>query len=211
MKNILTLIVILTALTFFCSCGRTDPSGQIDEGKVEGESYTSSEIGWTIRIPDGWNIVSRDQQEASLEKGMKAVEEVAGEIDYSGLKHLISFQKNQFNIFQSSSEPFPLEYEGEWEENHVSLKGLLYDTYTNQGIKADTSSSRASIDGIDFAVFHIVVHGPKGEVILYQDMYSSHINGFDFAVTLNYNNDKDKETLMAVWENSVFSIASQQR
>ena len=143
-----------------------------------------------------------------MAKGLKAAEEVAGEIDYSGLKHLISFQKDQFNIFQSSSEPFPLEYEGVWEQNYARIKGVLYDTYTNQEIEVDTSSSRARIDGIDFAVFHMVIHAPTGEIIVYQDMYSSHINGFDFAVTLNYNNDKDKETLMAVWEDSKFRKTS---
>lgn len=195
-------------LTFF-SCGKADPNEQIDEGAVEGETYTSSEIGWTMRIPEGWEIISRDQQETSFERGIKAVEEVAGEIDYSGLKQLISFQKNQFNIFQSSSEPFPLEYEGAWEDNHEYLKEVLYDTYTNQGIKVDTASSKAMVDGIDFEVFHIVVHGRKGEVILYQDMYSGYINGFAFTATLNYNNEADKEILMKVWKESRFRDAEQ--
>ena len=200
MKNVLMSVIILT----FLSCGQTDPNKQIDEGKIEGEVYTSKEIGWTIQIPSDWTINSKDKLETDYEKGRKAIEEVAGEFDSSGLKHLISFQKNQFNIFQSTSDPFKLEYEGEWEDNNEGIKVLLYEAYTNQGIKIDTSSSKTTIDEVDFKVFHITIYSPKGEVVLYQDMYGSHINGFDFGANLNYNNDKDKEALMTVWRNSKF-------
>lgn len=175
------------------------PNRQIDEGQVEGEIYTSQEIGWTVNIPQGWTVISKNRIEANDEKGRKAIEEVAGEFDYSGLKHLISFQKNQFNIFQSTSEPFELEYEGEWEDNNAGLKELIYETYINQGIKVDTSSAKATIDGLDFEVFKSTIYGPDGNVILYQEMYSRYINGYDFGVNINYNNEKDKETMMEVW------------
>ena len=203
MKNILNLVITLTILALL-SCGQTDPNKQIDEGNVKGETYISQEIGWTIQIPNGWNVISKDKLEANVDKGRKIIEEVAGEFDSSGLKHLISFQKNKFNIFQSTSEPFKLEYEGEWEDSNEGVKVLLYDAYTNQGIKIDTSSSYTTIDEVDFIVFHIIIYSPKGEVILYQDVYGSYINGFDFGVNLNYNNDKDKEVLMTVWKNSKF-------
>ncbi len=204
MKHSLTLISLSVALTFI-SCGQTDPNKQIDEGAVKNNTYTSEEIGWTIEIPDGWNVIEKEQTQANNEKGLKAMEETLnGEIDYSGLINLIGFQKNQFNMFQSTSEPFELEYEGEWEDNNEALKKLLYATYTNKGIKIDTASSEIIIDDLNFEVFHITMYGPNGEIILNQEMYSRYINGFDFGVNLNYNNDKDKETLLEVWRNSKF-------
>jgi len=203
MKNINKLIFLIT-ISIIISCGQTDPNKQIDEGKVEGETYTSKEIGWTMQIPKNWSIISKDKMDKSTERGMEAVKEVGGEFDYSGLKHLVSFQKNQFNIFQSTSEPFELEYEGEWEDNNAGLKELLYATYANQGIKIDTSSSNTKIDELNFEVFHITIYGTNGDIILYQDMYGRYINGFDFGVNINYNNEKDKETMMNVWRNSKF-------
>ncbi len=204
MKKVLSIVSFLITLTFI-SCRQTDPNKQIDEGTVKHNTYTSEEIGWTIEIPDGWTVVEKEQTRANNERGLKAMEEVLeGEIDYSGLKNLIGFQKNKFNIFQSTSEPFELEYEGEWEDNNESLKALLYATYTNQGIKIDTSSSKATTDGLDFKVFHIIVYGPNGKRILHQDMYSKYINGFDFGVIISYNNEKDKKTMMDVWKNSKF-------
>jgi hypothetical protein len=204
MKRILNIIPLLTTLIFI-SCAQTDPNKQIDEGTVQNDTYTSQEIGWTIEIPKGWTVVEKEQTEANNEKGLKAMEEtIEGEIDYSGLKNLIAFQKNRFNMFQSTSEPFELEYEGEWVDNNEGLKELIYTTYTNQGIKIDTSSSVTIVDDLEFEVFHITMYGPNGEIILYQDMYSRYINGFDFGVNLNYNNDKDKKVMMDVWKNSKF-------
>ena len=137
MKKIIFTIITGIAVSL-TSCGQVDPNKNIDEGKVEGNIYTSQEIGWTIEIPKGWTVIDKEKTKETNEKGLKAIEEtIDGQVDYSGLKNIISFQKNQFNIFQSTSEPFELEYEGEWEENNAALKDIIYSTNENQGIKVD--------------------------------------------------------------------------
>lgn len=198
-----TFIGLIITLT---SCGQTDPNKNIDEGKVEGNTYKSQEIGWTIEMPKGWAVIDKNKTKETNEKGLKALEEtVEGEIDYSRLKNLISFQKNQFNIFQSTSEPFELEYEGEWEENNSALKEIIYTTYLNQGMKADSSATTTEkIDGMEFQKYSFTIYSPKGEVILKQIMFSRLINGFDFGVNINYNNDKDRDELLKVFRNSKF-------
>jgi len=204
MKNILSILSLLMVLAFV-SCKQSDPNEQIDEGTVKDNTYTSQEIGWTIKIPEGWSVVEKEETEAHSEKGLKAMEaSIEGEINFGEFKSLIVFQKNQFNLFQSSSESFEITHEDEWEENNEALKELLYITYTNQGIKVDTSSSEAIIDELKFDVFHITMYGEDDEVILYQDMFSRHMNGFIFGVNLNYNNDQDKQVMMDAWKNSTF-------
>ena len=108
------------------SC-QTDPNKQIDEGHISETVYHSKEIGWTMKIPKGWNLTHQSVLDERTEKGLDAINESA-EMDYdaSGLKHLLNFQKNKFNIFQSTSELFEVEYEGEWEENNVLLKKFFY-------------------------------------------------------------------------------------
>ncbi|TRX62167.1 hypothetical protein FNH22_02270 [Fulvivirga sp. M361] len=199
-----TFLIILASIV--ASCGQGGQSAQIDEGQVEGAVYSSEEIGWTMEIPKGWDVIAKDKLEAITERGMDAVEEAMDEeFDYSGLKYLISFQKNQFNIFQSTSEPFKLEYEGEWEDNNAALKEIIYATFVDQGISADSTSTTVEIiDGLEFQTYSFTIYGPNGDVILNQIMYSRFINGFDFGVNLNYNNEKDKEEMMAVWKNSKF-------
>lgn len=205
MKKILFTIFTGIALSL-TSCGQVDPNKNIDEGKVEGNVYTSEEIGWTIEIPKGWTVIDKEKTKEINEKGLKALEEtMEGEIDYSGLKNLISLQKDQFNIFQSTSEPFKLEYEGEWEENNSALKEIIYTIYLNQGMKTDSSATTIEkIDGLDFHKYSFTIYSPKGEVILKQIMFSRLINGFDFGVNINYNNEKDRDELLKVFRNSKF-------
>jgi len=205
MKKILFTVIAGISLSL-TSCGQVDPNKNIDEGKVEGSFYTSQEIGWTIEIPEGWTVVDIEKTKETEEKARKAVEETMnGEIDLSAFKKLISFQKDQFNCLQSSSEPFKLEYEGEWEENNAALKEIIYTTFLNQGVKSDSSATTIEkIDGLEFQKYSFTIYSPKGEVILKQIMFSRLINGFDFCVNINYTNDKDRDELLKVFRNSKF-------
>lgn len=206
MKNAI-LILPIGLILIIHSCGPVDQSKNVDEGKVEGRVYTSEEIGWTIEIPDGWSIVEKEQARQTTEKGLKALEEtVEGDIDYSGLKNLIAFEKNKFNIFQSTSEPFELEYEGEWEVNNKALKEIIYETYEDRGMNPDsTATTIEKIDALDFQTYAFTIRSPQGEVILKQLMFSRLINGYDFGVNLNYNNDEDRDELLKAFRNSKFS------
>ena len=161
--------LISTIIAFTClinSC-KIDPNKQVDEGKVENEYFKSEEIGWTIQIPSGWKIMLKNQMDKNQDRGMELVQETIDTVvDYSGLKHLISFQKNKGNVFQSTSEPFELEYEGEFEETNQFLKLVITETYQNQGIRIDTSSTIARIDNLKFELFQIKMYNPQGELIL---------------------------------------------
>jgi hypothetical protein len=205
MREILLFTFVgILFLTF--SFKQIDPNKQIDEGKVSENTYTSEDIGWTIEIPTGWTVMEKDKVEESNARGLEAINEVIdGEIDASGLKHLISFQKNQFNIFQSTSEPFQVEYDGEWEVTNSEIKKIIYSAYVNQGIKADSSAtSIVNVNGLDFRYYSFTIYGPAGDVILNQSMYSRLINGFDFGVNINYNNEQDKLEMLTAWKNSTF-------
>lgn len=198
---------LLVGLSIFIdSCGQDGSNKNVDEGKVEKNIYTSDEIGWTIEIPKGWTETEREETQAMTEKGLKAMEDVVdGEIDYSRLKNLVGFQKNKFNIFQSTSEPFELEYEGEWEENNEALKDIIYAAYQSQGINVDSTETKIEkIDGLKFYSYSFTVYGPKGEIILKQTMFSRLINGFDFGVNINYNNESDRDEMLLAFRSSKF-------
>ena len=202
MKTKLTLLLSL----FLLSSCKTDPNKHIDEGKITNDSYHSTEIGWTMNIPKGWTITHKSDLEARTQKGLDAINETAGtNHDIQELKQLLNFQKNRFNLFQSTSEPFELEYPGEWEENDAALKELVYNTYLQKGIKADSSATEiVKVDGLDFRSYEFTIYGPKGDVILHQLMFSRLINGLDFGVNINYNNEADKKEMVEAWLKSKF-------
>jgi hypothetical protein len=201
----LKALLFLSFSLLIISCEHLDPNGQVDEGNIQGAIYESKEIGWSIKIPKGWSIVSKDKAEKNEEKGRDAIEKTLGsEIDTKRLKHLISFQKNQFNLFSSTIEPFKEEFPGEYQQNNKALCELLYKTFTDQGIKTDTSSGKEKIQGLEFNTFHTTIYAPDGKIILRQIMYCRLTNGYDFGVNISYNNEQDKTTLTDAWKKSKF-------
>ncbi|MRX70213.1 hypothetical protein SAMN06265349_101786 [Flavobacterium resistens] len=202
----ITKTILFFLLSIFISCGQKDPNKQIDEGTIKGETYKSSDIGWTIEIPKGWSVISKDHIDSQESKGKEAIEKSSGQkVDMSQLKHLISFQKNQFNLFASTSEPFKEEYPGEYQENSKKLCNMIYQTYIDNKIKTDSSSGKEIIQGLEFNVFRTTIYAPDGKVILNQIMYNRLINGFDFGVNINYNNDEDKKAMLDAFKNSKFT------
>ncbi|MBJ2176338.1 hypothetical protein JBL43_18950 [Aureibaculum sp. A20] len=199
-KALLIIILLIT------SCKKVNSNEAVDEGSVNSNVYNSKEIGWTITIPNDWKVTTKQQSQSHTNKGKEILENQIGDnINISGLKNLIGFQKNPFNSFQSTSEPFEIEYPGEWKENNILLKKLMYDTYTDQDMKTDTSATTVvNIDGLDFQTYEFIIYGPDGEEIIKQQMYNRLINGFDFGVNINYNNEADKKEMLDAWVNSKF-------
>ena len=124
--------------------------------------------------------------------------------DVSELKQLINFHKDEFHSFQSSIEPFDETEDGPYSENNKFVNEMIHETLTNYGIQVDTSSSKETINKIDFNVFHIIIDSPEDEIILYQDVYSCLRNGYDLGINLHYINDKEKSELQRVWKGSRF-------
>ena len=203
-KFTLILLLILISIT---SCRQSDKNRQIDEVEIKNDVYISNELGWHIKIPENWKVVAKEETEEYKAIGKEGFESIIDEeIDTSKLKVLISFKKTEFNLFLSNSEPFKLEYEGEWEENNSMAKKLIYDAYLGQGIGVDSTETKIEkIDGKKFHTYELKIYSEEGDVILNQLIYSRLINGYDLFVSLNYDNESDKKEMLDAWLNSKFS------
>ncbi len=206
MKNF-KLGLSLLLLSGAVSCKQAAESNQqVDEGQINSRKYSSEEIGWIIQVPEGWKITSLDSALASEKTGIEAIEKVyGGGIQTTELRHLIGFEKDLFNNLSSTSEPFKLEYPGEYEENNQKLYEVVYDALDAQGVKIDTSSSAEVIRGMKFDTFYSTIYDINDNIVMYQILYSRLINGFDFSVNINYNNEADKKVLVDAFKNSEFT------
>lgn len=205
MKIIHTLLLFSIFFSFSAN-SQTDSQRFFDEGNLVDQVYFSEEIGWTIKVPEDFLLVTLEEQKSYEERGSEAIKSFADiEIKDSQLKNLISFKKDIFNSFLSNSEPFTPEYEGQWEENNLILKELMEHTYNSQGIITKvTETSSLLIDDIPFETYEIRLFTPDGDLVVSQIMYNSLIKGFDFGVSINYNNEADKQKMVDALLNSTF-------
>ena len=199
--------IALGAILLFMlsACSQKERSQDLDEGTLEDGLYTSAELGWSIRIPPGWEVMSKDVLAQKTRDGLEYVADAIGtEVDYSGIKFHVSFQKDDSNSFQSTSELFDID-SVPWEENNKMVKEALFDTYYHRGIPADTSSTTAVIDGLNFDLFRVKIFNRRGNVILNQDICSRLISGYAFSVIVNYNNESDRQVMEKAFRESAFS------
>lgn len=205
MKPIMLLFIFILPAFIYMSCVQPDANKQIDEGKIEGNMYHSKEIGWSIEIPEGSEITMKDRILANERETRAVIKRASGvTMDVSKVIHLISFRKDADNVFESTAEPFKDERPGAYEQHNRFVYKLLYDAYLKLGISVDTSSGMETIDGLHFYTFNITAYAPGRKVILNQVLYNRLINGYDFAVSINYNNPFDKEILLRTLQHSKF-------
>ena len=207
-------ILLIALFLFFQSCKENgkpqsldEKQKEIDNGSLSAASiYTADEIGWTARIPAGWEILTKEQIKRNTARGKKALEEsIDTEIDASGLQQLLNLRKDNFNSFLSTMEKYDTLEMGSYEENSKMLIDIMKETFGKQGIHATFSEDSATIDGLRFSVFNSTMYAPdKKQVILNLVMYSRLINGYDVGMTISYNNEDNRDELQKMLFSSKF-------
>ncbi|MFV0344953.1 MAG: hypothetical protein ACK5IQ_01675 [Bacteroidales bacterium] len=200
MKYIVSTILLGLFFTTM-SCGGSNK--KFVEGSLNENTYTSKEVGWTIDVPEGWEIINRLENATAKDiEEMKAL----GNTNVSGLKYLIGFRKDQLNTFQSTTEPFNPEAGVTWDENNAKLRALTYDAFVEQKVKIDTASTKEKIDGLEFDVFVIKAYSNADNKIMFiQEMYSREINGLYFGINISYNSKELRKTMFNALKNSKFN------
>ncbi len=186
-----------------------DKQREIETGKLdETMTYTADEIGWSTTLPADWDVMSKKATQGLQEKGQQMIEKAAeGAVDVSKLKQLLNLRKDQFNTLLSTIEPYDETADGPWVEAHKGIIELITGSYAQAGVKmGQTKSGVEMLDGLEFQTWEAEVLHPSGKsVLIVQKMYSRLIHGYDFAVTLTTNNEKDRETLTKMVQAFKFS------
>lgn len=208
-----TILSMLCLFVLLISCQEGEKKKH-DLGTVKENTYDVSEIGWSIDIPEGWNLVDTDKMKKMAEKGNKLVQDATDiEIESDEIKYLIMFKKNNQNMFQSILENVPLEAKLDYDSNFNMVKELVAFTYENQGMSIDTSAtSITQVNGVPFHHFDVKILNPEsGDVILNQKFFSRLYKDFQHSVIINYNDDAYGQVMMEAFENSRFKIRANKK
>jgi len=199
---------LLCLFALFISCREVEKKNH-DLGTVKENKYYVSEIGWSIDIPEGWKLMDTDKMKKMAEKGNKLIQDATDiEIDSDEIKYLITFKKNDQNLFQSILENVPLEAKLDYDANFKMVKELVAFTYENQGITIDTSAtSITKVSGVPFHYFEVKILKPESdEILLNQKFFSRLYKDFQHSVIINYNDETYGQVMMEAFENSTFKI-----
>lgn len=182
---------------------------ELEAGKLDkAYTYTVDEVGWTVVLPENWDVMSKRENYDMTKRGRQLIEENSGQkVDDSKLIDLVSIKKKQYNIFQATMEPFDTTTDGDYDQASIAVHELITGLYKSKEVPFDQSLGAVRIDGIMFDRLEITVYSPdKKKVIIEQKIFNALINGYDFSMAISYNDTAYRKTLMGMVMNSKFSI-----
>jgi len=216
------LLYLLPVIFFFSSC-RSKPIAHVTIETItdtvisnplvqvlkDKNSFRVPAIGWTVRIPEKWKKSYKEKDYQLDEDEQDKIDDlISSKTDNnSQIQELVTIYKNRFNNFISTIEPFDETINGSYDERNIAVHEALKSDYAVRNIYTQYEVAARRIDGIMFDVFDLRVYAPdKRKVVLYQSIFNCLINGYYFTMTVNYNNDVDKDSLLSIIQTSKFSI-----
>jgi hypothetical protein len=198
MKKISLLLLLISAITFksysqqnegFKSDTNKSIVDQEEAGKVENGQYTCYLFDWEIEIPSGFTITPQERLNQLDDKGHAMIDENTR--SEKNIKrqaiHLISFEKDKYNIFAATYESLEGIEERSLEEHKEFVVELLKETYTGSGFKFDITKSDLKLGNHDFYKLLVhLYHSTTGQLFLTQEFYTAYINDHLFMATINY-------------------------
>lgn len=169
--------------------------------------FTFNDIGWTIDLPEGFELLDSTSVAAKIAKGRQTVESTSnGTISTSETKPLIVAKKNESNYFISSLTPFDEGKDGSWTSTNREIRQIAFKTLVEKfpSAKYDSATSVIFIDSLPFSKFLIV--GKEDNGVIYKSiMLGKLYKGYDFKITymcVDGNIEKEIEEML---EQSKFS------
>jgi hypothetical protein len=197
---------VLLALT---GCPKKPVSNEnipLAEGKVTAAVYTNDVLGWSMKIPQGWRVKTREEISALTKTGVDAMQKnVDAPLDASANIELLYLHHDQFNQFTSTSQAFDPALDGPYSESQELLAEVIVKTYTDTGMSLQHERGSEVIGGVTFNVLRITLSSPDGkEVILHQAMYDALLGSRSLTVSLSWNSHDSRDQLFAAWRGSTF-------
>jgi len=169
--------------------------------------YFFKEVGWSIILPADFNLVDASDDAARNERGKKAMEKANNVIaDISQTRTLISATKNTYNYFNATITPFNPKEDGDYKFVNQQVKDIAYKTLFQKmpDAKIDSSTSIITIDGLVFDKYQLTI-AIKNKVLFNMLLLTKFYKGFDFGITYLYLDEKTKDEMETMLQNSKFS------
>jgi hypothetical protein len=195
MNRLLYFLICITIIFQSCN-GQTTPK----------KEFYNKDFNWRIIIPENFQNVSAEEWTKMQNKGADAIEQTYDEKVINQAKTIFVFKSDQLNYFESNSQPFDTEIDGDYLASCKNVNNILYETFKTQipDIKIDSISTIEKIDNLEFQTFKMKLEYPnkvKMNVLMYSRLFGKE----EFSVNIMYVDNKKGEQMLESWRKSKFS------
>ncbi|WP_417351763.1 hypothetical protein [Flavobacterium alkalisoli] len=173
-----------------------------------GEKFYYKNLGWTIVLPEGFEVLSETKTQELKDVGANAIEEVY-EVDLEGQMipntTLFALRKGWQNYFEANIQSFDVQIDGDYEESCKGMSEIVVETFTSKmaGAKIEVSNGREMIGKREFIRYTYSISLPNG-IKLTTIFFNSLFDKTDLTVNILYINDSDGEIMLKLFRESTF-------
>jgi hypothetical protein len=166
------LLLLFLSLNYSC-ISQTKKDSQSDINK-----FSSKKLGWTMPIPNDWEIVQREDLENQANRGLKMIDTSnTDKFRKELLKtiYLLSFKKDKRKMFTALATPNDTTIIS-FETQNRNTKNALFYSLKQQGIRVDSTWGKELIQNKEFKTFTITAYDKSNNPFVNQIYYNRQID-----------------------------------
>jgi hypothetical protein len=191
----------LAFLATMAACGvAADPlEGQLTDGR-----YHHAQLGWRFTLPQGWQVMSREDVARITGKGKDLIEKTIGTAVQELHFDLLYLKRGPVTSFTSTRQRFDPEY-GTYAEQQDALFEVILSAYREAGIPVRTERGSEMIDGVEFQLTHVwMLSKDRKKEVAQQYAYDGLLGSEGLTVSITSGEAEDLKAGLAAWRASRF-------
>ncbi|MBW7474719.1 DUF1795 domain-containing protein [Paenibacillus oenotherae] len=193
-------VIIMFMLVFATACSNANEEKKVDLGKVENGTYTNDYFGFSLTVPQGWQVQDAETMNEISEMGKDAIaggdEDKKKDLDLAEKKtlNLLMFSKFEMgsvqlnpNFLSTAEKVSKLQGINSSKDYLEILKKMLTDSQLPYTFG---ETSTVTIGGQEFETIDASLN--TGEVTVSQKYYCAIIEGYALSFAATYMDDESK-------------------
>ena len=196
MRLVLSILLLVTVLS---SCAEESDAFIQDEitneGSIKNGVYTSNKFGWSIKIPDSWEVVTSTSEIDEVRKLGRAMIEEANVDIAQGIEPIkLLYAKKGFSSIVAVAEKFAANNNVSIEQQAYAQKQVITKMYDTQGLPVMESKVDDGLLGGEKCGIVRIVIGQKPNQF-FQIFYIFERKGYWFSIITSFDNNADRDEI----------------
>lgn len=176
----------------------------ISFSQISKKNITFEQVGWTLALPENFQVIDSSESSKKVARGLKAMEES------NDLKLYVSSTKTLFvgrinsGYFDATLTPFNTDNE-DFVATSAHSREMLFKTFESKmpGTTVDSLLTTFLIDGLEFYKFQITALMDR-KVLMTMVLLGRHSRGYNINISYLYRDQPTKEEIELCLRDSKF-------
>ena len=197
---------ILLAGLLAWACGSTPSRIPTSQPSPVHRVFTSDAIGWTLEIPEGWEVLGQTELKGYDLEGRRDIAAATGRPLVGVTMQLIGLKRSKCDAFNATYQVLTRAQRDAFAQMKADSLPAILATYASRGIPSESTEDTELIDGIRFDRWLVtLMTRDRQQVTVRQIWYNALVGDAWVFFTLTYRDDSAREQMLGALRRSRFA------